>query len=46
MPSHFRYEDTRRFRPACLSKGMITVGPVTTMMAPNTRATGQLKPAI
>jgi len=44
MPSHLSNDAGRARRRAWRSKGMITVGPVTTMMAPKTHATGHDNP--
>ena len=45
MPSHLSSEAVSLFSRAWRSSGRITVGPVTTRMAPSTHDTGQLSPA-
>jgi len=44
MPSHFSSAADSLFSRAWRSSGMITVGPVTTRMAPSTTATGHARP--
>ncbi len=46
MPSHFSTAAGRAASFACLSSGMITVGPVTMRTAPKRIATGQTSPAM
>jgi hypothetical protein len=45
IPSHLRMAANLRVRGTCLSNGTITVGPVTTRIAPNNNATWQSNPS-
>ena len=46
IPSHFNTAPIRGFKRAWRNMGIITVGPVTTNIAPNGTATAHCRPAI